>query len=128
MVEQNRDLEKTSLLVQWQAFINTMPVEETALAQRMKIMQPVIKDAQAGQVVVEVENAEIARMMSELSRRITGFLSESLQHRGLSIQFAVAEPKPQALKPFNKRDQLRHFCKLNPALITLGKEFKLELT
>ncbi len=128
VVEQNRDLEKTSLLVQWQAFINTMPVEETALAQRMKIMQPVIKDAQAGQVVVEVENAEIARMMSELSRRITGFLSESLQHRGLSIQFAVAEPKPQAVKPFNKRDQLRHFCKLNPALITLGKEFKLELT
>ena len=128
VIEQNRDLEKTSLLVQWQAFINTMPVEETALAQRMKIMQPAIKDAQAGQIVVEVENAEIARMMSELSQRITDFLGVSLQHRGISIQFAVAESKPQVVKPFNKRDQLRHFCKLNPALISLGKAFKLELT
>jgi len=128
VIEQNHDLEKTSLLVQWQAFINTMPVEETALAQRMKIMQPAIKDAQAGQIVVEVENAEIARMMSELSQRIIDFLRVPLQHQGITIQFAVAEAKPQAVKPFNKRDQLRHFCKLNPALISLGKAFKLELT
>jgi hypothetical protein len=28
---------------------------------------------------------------------------------------------------FDKRQQLRHFCDMNPALIELGKAFKLEL-
>ena len=128
VIEKNIPLDKTSLLVQWQAFINTMPVEETALAQRMKIMQPAIVDAQAGCISVEVENVEIERMMSELSQRITDFLVVALQHRGITIRFNVAEQKPETVKPFNKRDQLHHFFKLNPALVGLEKKFELELT
>ena len=124
----NQDLVNTDVILQWQAFINTMPQEETALAQRMKIMQPFIKDAHAGKIEVAVENDEIAQMMNQIAARLTSFLQSALKHSDLSISFIVPQADQKVIKPFNKRQQLRHFCDLNPALISLGKTYKLELT
>ena len=125
---QNRDLVATEVLLQWQAFINTMPKEETALAQRMKIMQPAIMDAHEGSIEVLVENSEIADMMNGIAHRIAAFLQSILQHSGITITFRVPEKGQEIVKPLNKREQLLHFCDLNPSLITLGKSFKLELS
>ncbi len=124
----NHDLEATELVVQWQAFIMTMPQEETAMAQRMKIMQPTIRDAHTGIVEVIVENEEIAQMMQQLNDRLTAYLRNTLHNGELTISYIVPEAKQEVHKPYNKRQQLRHFCDLNSSLITLGKTFKLELT
>lgn len=126
--DEKRPLAQEQLLLQWQTFINTMPKEETALAQRMKIMQPVIRNAEEGSVEVQVENHEIAKMMIALSPRIADFMAPTLHHYGISFDFVVPEQGRSIIKPFNKRDQLKHFCDLNPVLISLGKTFKLELT
>ena len=126
--KQDKELLMEDLIVQWHSFINTMPIEETALAQRMKIMQPVIKDAAKACVEVVVENEEIANMMSQLTSRIIAFVRAQLHRSTFTLSFTVAEKQQETLKPFDKRSQLRHLCDLNPALITLGKNFKLELT
>jgi len=126
--QENRDLVSTEVLLQWQAFINTMPQEETALAQRMKIMQPTITDAHEGRIEVLVENQEIADMLSKIAQRITAFMQAPLQHSGITINFRIPEQGEQVIKPRNKREQLRHFCDLNSSLISLGKSFKLELS
>ena len=126
--KQDKELLMEDLVVQWHSFISTMPIEETALAQRMKIMQPVIKDAAKACVEVVVENEEIANMMSQLTSRIIAFVRAQLHRSTFTLSFTVAEKQQETLKPFDKRSQLRHLCDLNPALITLGKNFKLELT
>ena len=125
---ENRDLDTTEVLLQWQSFINTMPKEETALAQRMKIMQPTITDAHAGSIEVLVENIEIAGMMTQIAPRIAAFMRTPLQHAGISITFHVPAQGQEVVKPRNKREQLLHFCDLNSSLISLGKSFKLELS
>ena len=94
----------------------------------MKIMQPVIKDAHAGTIEVAVENGEIAKMMDTLRTRLTAFMREPLHHNSIDITFVVPEKTAETIKSFDKREQLRHFCDLNPAFITLGKTFKLELS
>ena len=86
---EDRDLDTTEVLLQWQSFINTMPKEETALAQRMKIMQPTITDAHAGSIEVLVENIEIAGMMTQIAPRIAAFMRTPLQHAGISITFHI---------------------------------------
>lgn len=126
--EENRDLNQTDVILQWQSFINTMPQEETALAQRMKIMQPTIIDAHEGSLTVQVENNEIAKMMQALAPRIQAFMQPKLHHYGIAITFTVPAKGQEPIKPFNKRSQFRHFCDLNPALIKLRDQFKLELS
>ena len=115
------------LTLQWQAFINTMPQAETALAQRMRIMQPAL--AEEGTVAtITVENEEVAAMLNSLKPRLLAFLRQQLQNNSLDFAVTVAEATSQPARTYDKRQQLRHLCELNPTLISLGKTFKLELT
>lgn len=116
------------LTLQWQAFINTMPQEETALAQRMRIMQPRLTSEGATTAEVTAENEEVATMLVALKPRLLPFLRQQLQNVEVDIIVAVAEQSVQPQRTYDKRQQLRHLCNLNPSLITLGKTFKLELT
>ncbi|MCR5820565.1 MAG: DNA polymerase III subunit gamma/tau [Bacteroidaceae bacterium] len=120
----NKPLELNEVLVSWQRFINSMPREETAFAQRMRIMQPVI----TGDNVLEVtvENNEVEKRLSAIVPRITDFMRQDLSNSSLSITLNVTD-HPIEPQRYDKRKQLLHFCDLNPALIELGKAFKLEL-
>ena len=115
-------------IIHWQAFIHTMTQNETALAQRMKIMQPDYAGDDNTEISISVENSEIQAMMQELTPRLHAFLREKLQNQQLTISFIVPEKKEEKKATFNKRDQLKHMCNLNPSLVVLGKTFKLELT
>jgi len=120
----NRPLEQSEVLVSWQRFINSMPREETAFAQRMRIMQPTITGEDVLEVVVE--NEEVEKRLSAIVPRITEFLRQDLSNSSLTITLRVTEHAVEVQR-FDKRQQLRHFCDMNPALIELGKAFKLEL-
>ena len=120
----NKPVQQNDLLVSWQRYVNTLPREETAMAQRMRVMQPQLQDEHTASVVVE--NEEVARQLSMLLPAIHQFLRADLQHDALEITIRVAELKDNA-RPFDKRAQLRHMCDINPALIKLGKAFQLEL-
>ena len=118
---------QAQLTTQWLAFINTMSKEEKALAQNMRIMQPALQE-DGTTILIAVENEELAKMLQELLPRLRPYLCEHLHNSGITITSTVKEQEEQAAVTYDKREQLRHFCQLNPALITLGKSFKLELT
>ncbi|MBR1682158.1 MAG: DNA polymerase III subunit gamma/tau [Bacteroidaceae bacterium] len=117
-----------AFVMQWHAFIQTMPQTETALAQRMKIMEPAYAGEDNSQICISVENEEIQGMMQALVPRLHAFLQERLQNSHLAITFKVPEKTVITRASFNKRDQLKRMCNLNPVFITLGKTFQLELT
>ena len=125
--QKNQPVKAEEFMIQWQAFVQTMPKEETALAQRMKIMQPSFLNDEKTQVEVPVENDEIRAMMEGLTERLCAFLRERLQNSHITISFSVPERDEEKPITFSKTDQLKHMCNLNPALIKLGKAFKLEL-
>jgi DNA polymerase-3 subunit gamma/tau len=124
---EKRPFTQTELNTQWFTFIGTMGKEDTAIAQIMKILQPMLQD-DGTTVVVAVENEEIARMIQELLPRLRPFLCEQLHNSGIVVKLTVAEPVQTQAVTYDKREQLRRFCQMNPALITLGKNLKLELS
>ena len=124
----DQPITQESLTLQWQAFINTMPQEETALAKRMCIMQPTITDDESRTVEVTVDNQEVANMLMQLKDRLITFLRQQLQNAHLEINFNVIEQTAQPTRTYDKRQQLLHLCNLNSSLISLRKAFKLELT
>ena len=83
--EEDRPVTQEQLLVTWQEFINTMPQDETALAQRMRIMQPQLADGT--NVAVTVENQEVLAMMNAIKSRIDT-AGDTLQDEGF---FSEAE-------------------------------------
>lgn len=118
---------QSDLTLQWQAFINTLPVEETALAQNMRIMAPLL-DTATWHATVGVDNEDVAAMLMRIQPQLVSFLRKALHNDVLDASVVVTEQTQAPRRVYNKREQLKYFCELNPSLITLGKAFKLELT
>ena len=125
-VTENEAFSQDDLTLHWHTFIRSMTKEETALAQHMRIMQPVLQD-DGTTILVTVENEEVAIMMQGLLPRLLPELKKQLHNDSITIRLTIKEEQSQVVT-YDKRHQLRHFCELNPALITLGKDLKLELT
>ena len=118
---------QTDLELQWQAFINTLPIEETALAQNMRIMTPKLKEGTA-EVSVCVDNEDVAFMIQRIQPQLLPFLQKALLNSLITLAINIAEQNQAPTRVYNKREQLKYFCQQNPALINLGKDFKLELS
>ncbi len=124
----DQPIDAAELRVKWQEFINTMPQEETALAQCMRIMQPELEEQEGKPTAhISLENEELARQMRDIQPRLLPYLQQQLHNASLQMRFTVIE-KTQSVRVYDKREQLKHLCKLNPAFVTLGKTFKLELS
>ena len=126
-VKTNSAFTLTDLHLQWQAFINTLPKEDTALAQNMRIMSPAL-DTTSWQASVSVDNEEVANMLQRIQPQLLQFLHTSLNNSAITLSVTVTEMSQTPTRVYDKREQLKYFCKQNPALISLGKSFKLELS
>jgi DNA polymerase-3 subunit gamma/tau len=116
------------LLLQWQFFIQQLPVADTALAQNMRIMQPRLSEDDETTILLDIENEDIAAMLDPKLPELQQFLQKALHNSHITISCQVVKREQVAVRSYDKRQQLRHFCDLNPSLISLGKTFKLELT
>ncbi|MCR5180587.1 MAG: DNA polymerase III subunit gamma/tau [Bacteroidaceae bacterium] len=125
--EEHCIIDSNELLIQWQSFINTMPRAETAIAQRMRIMQPALIDKQAGTITLTLENEEVRKMMLSVEERVTLFLRQRLHNSHLSFQFEVAQQEQTPIRVYDKREQYQHLVQLNPALAALKNTFQLEI-
>ena len=122
--EPDKPIKQDELLVSWQRFINTMSREETAMAQRMRVMQPRLYNQHQAEVVAE--NQEVAQQLTTMLPAIHQFLRNELKNNALELTIRVPDLTKET-RPFDKRAQLRHLCDINPALIKLGKALQLEL-
>ena len=123
----NQPVEASELYFQWHQFIATMPQSETAIAQRMRIMQPVVNDAASGAVSLTLDNKEVLQMMMQVQPRLEGYLRQQLHNSQLSIKFDIAAQTVQTTRVYDKHEQLRHLTDINPALAELKQLFQLEL-
>ncbi|MCR4993783.1 MAG: DNA polymerase III subunit gamma/tau [Bacteroidales bacterium] len=113
--------------VQWQAFIRTMPQAETALSKNMLIIQPVLQE-DGKSILIVADNSEVEKMLQEKAAVLLPFFRERLHNNAVTLRITVKETRDKEPVSYDKRQQLRHLCDLNPSLITLGKNFSLELT
>ncbi|MBR1791259.1 MAG: DNA polymerase III subunit gamma/tau [Bacteroidaceae bacterium] len=123
----NQPVDASELYFQWHQFIATMPQSETAIAQRMRIMQPVVNDAASGAVSLTLDNKEVLQMMMQVQPRLEGYLRQQLHNSQLSIKFDIAAQTVQTTRVYDKHEQLRHLTDINPALAELKQLFQLEL-
>ena len=125
--KETKPVTQTDLELQWQAFINTLPIEETALAQNMRIMVPKLAEGTTD-ATVSVDNEDVAAMIQRIKPQLLDFLHKALHNSLITLSISIIEQTQAPPRVYNKREQLKYFCEQNPTLISLGKSFKLELS
>ena len=124
---ESHPVEAKDLYIHWQQFIATMSQSETAIAQRMKIMQPQVDNATSGAVSLTLDNNEVVEMMKQVQPRLVAYLRQQLHNNLLTITFKVAQQSEQTVRVYDKNEQFRHLADINPALEELKRLFQLEI-
>ena len=122
--EENYPVTEDNIRFCWHEFINLLPQEETAIAQRMKVIQPKLqKDAR---FEVLVDNDQVKFYMEQIARRIETHMRKQLHNRNITMTVRVAEPT-EVTRITSKPQQYQAMSKRNPALQKLKETFGLEL-
>lgn len=108
----------------WHEYINLLPQEETAMAQRMKVIRPkLIKDAT---FEVLVDNEQVKYYMEQMARSIETHMREQLHNRNIVMTVRIADPT-EVVRITSKPQQFQAMSSRNPALLKLKETFGLEL-
>lgn len=108
----------------WFQYINSLPLADEALAQRMKDMRLVQKDADT--LTLTVNGPQVKEMLNERLAHIVGFMAQHLQHPNLRIEINVAD-MVQAQKRFSKPELLREMTAKNPAIGKFVQDLTLSI-
>lgn len=122
--EENYPVTGDNIRFCWNEFINLLPQEETAIAQRMKVIQPkLLKDAT---FEVLVDNEQVKFYMEQIARRIETHMRKQLHNRNITMTVRIAEPT-EVTRITSKPQQYQAMSKRNPALQKLKETFGLDL-
>jgi DNA polymerase-3 subunit gamma/tau len=119
----NKPLDETLLKENWFAYVNSLPREQMAIAQRMRMLQPVITGPST--VEVTVNSPQIIHELNDLKVEMEKFLRPRLQNSNLSFTFQLAEQE-EIKRTYSKQEYLQELEKMNPSLTDLINELKLE--
>lgn len=84
----------------WTEFSESLPVEESDLAARMKAMRPTVDEY--GNIDVACANNQVVGFMQGISGRLCDFLREKLNDRNIAINFSVSGDADAAVSPVNE--------------------------
>lgn len=118
-----KPLEENSLRDNWYAYVNNLPREQMAIAQRLRMTMPVITGPST--VEVTVNSPQIVNELNELKADMEGFLRPRLQNSELSFTFRLSAEEVIRHK-YSKHEYLKDLENLNPSLTALIKELELE--
>ena len=108
----------------WHEYVNLMPQEQTALAQRMKLMCPrKVKDVT---YEVVVDNAQVKRYMDEAVPQVVAHLRRQLHNRQIVLKVRIATHAEASRRVFSKPELFQDMAKRNPSLLRLHEAFMLE--
>lgn len=122
--EENYPVTEDNIRFCWYEFINLLPQEETAIAQRMKVIQPKLQKDATFEVLVD--NEQVKFYMEQIARRIETHMRKQLHNRNITMTVRVAEPS-EVTRITSKPQQYQAMSKRNPALQKLKETFGLEL-
>lgn len=109
----------------WHEFANLLPQEETAMAKRMKIIQPRLLHDETFEVVVD--NDQVKAYMQQIAPRIQSHMRKQLHNRKITMEVRVAENNEKT-RIYSKPELFVAMAKKNPNLLKLKEAFGLELT
>ncbi|MBO5182006.1 MAG: DNA polymerase III subunit gamma/tau [Paraprevotella sp.] len=108
----------------WHEFANLLPQEETAMAKRMKILQPKLLQGETFEVVVDNEQVKV--YMTQIAPRIEQHLRSQLHNRRITMKVRVAESN-EVTRIYSKPELLQMMLRKSPALLKLKETLNLEL-
>ena len=109
----------------WKKFATMLPKEQTAMAGRLQILRPILKE----NLVVEVcvDNRMVADDVTALRSQLETFLRKELQNSRLTISVVVEEAK-SAHKILSRVEQYQTIEQHNPAVRKLKELLDLDLS
>ena len=112
------------LELQWMSMCNRMPQKYSAIATRMKNMNPEIKEFP--HVVVTVDNQVILEQMQQIQKSILNTLKLYLNNESVTFELVLADIS-EPVKVLSRREQCEEMGKENPAVEKLRELMDLEL-
>ncbi|MCD8318605.1 MAG: DNA polymerase III subunit gamma/tau [Paraprevotella sp.] len=122
--EENYPVSEDNISFYWHEFINLLPKEETAMAQRMKVIRPKLLKEEQFEVVVE--NEQVKHYMEQIAPRVEKHMRKSLHNRNISMTVRIAE-STEIVHITSKPQQYQAMSQKNPSLQKLKETFGLEL-
>lgn len=110
--------------VAWLKFADSLPIEESDIAGRMKAIKPELFPD--GTVNVKVENHQVEKFMQPMVPRLESFLRSELNNRNVKIRICVSEDI-ESIPVMNTTEQFKKMITENPYLSKINDTFQLEL-
>lgn len=108
----------------WHEYIGILPIEEKAMAARMRGLVPELLDATTFEVAVD--NELVRRDFLRLKNSIEGYLQRRLQNSHITMKLRVTE-ESEEVRAYSKVDKFQRMVEKNKAVIELKDTFGLEL-
>ena len=112
------------LELQWMSMCNRMPQKYSAIATRMKNMNPEIKEFP--HVAVTVDNQVILDQLQPIQKSILNTLKLYLNNKSITFELVLADVS-EPVKILSRREQFEAMGKENPAVEKLRELMDLEL-
>ena len=122
-VELTQPLEEISMKEGWHAYVNNLPREQMAIAQRMRMLQPTITGPSA--IEVTVNSPQMINELNELKTDLEKFLRPRLKNSDLNINFKLAAQEV-VHRTYSKQEHLQELENRNPSLVSLISDLELE--
>ena len=121
--EIQKPLEDISLKNSWQEFVNSLPREQMAIAQRIRMLQPTVTGPSTFELAVN--NPQIINEINNIRGDLEKHLRTSLHNNQITFTYQLSEQE-EAQHNFSKQEILLHLEENNPSVAMLIKELQLE--
>ncbi len=118
-------LTQENLSQKWFEYALQLPVNEHALADRMKIINPEIMDENS--FVIRVDNQHVSELFAKEAKSITAYIARALG--GGNIEMKIEQNAQQVQRRiYNRTEQFKLLTEKNPALEKLRKHLNLDFS
>lgn len=115
-------LEMEKFRIVWYEYIQSLPRENQAMAQRMRDMKPIIQDQDT--IKLEVNNVQVEQYMKSILDSLLSVMRKKLHNDFITINIEVTEVQQAAIK-YSKSELYNRMAKANPSLNELKEAFGL---
>ena len=123
-ITENNQFSQEDLELQWMSMCNRMPQKLSAIATRMKNMNPEI--GEFPHVKVMVDNQVILEQMLQIQKSILNTLKLYLSNTSITLELVLTKHE-EAVRILSRREQFEEMSKENPAVEKLREIMDLEL-
>ena len=115
-------IDKEKLTAAWYGFIDSLPHESVALAQRLKGLQPIVKDDNTA--TLTVSNPQIQQTVEGQMPQILSFMRQSLHNMEFRLETKLEEIQ-EVVKSYSEPEMLKVMQEQNPGVGELVSQLQL---